>query len=521
MKLLLMSHARRLAIALFVIILLPWPASATTYVRMKDADLAGQSPLIVVGRIDSVEPAGTDRPATDYGVGIERVLKGQPGPGPTVVRVPGGMTADGRVYKVFGAPSFEQGDRVILFLFPRADGTYGIAQLMLGAFREVRQEGGSLAVRDLGDATEFTADGSRMTGRSEVLRDFDRFSDWLATAAEPDYEVGSAAEVSSRRTTGAFTFFNPAGRWFEFDTGVSVEWRAHVDGEDGMEAAGLGGGFAQFQAALQAWNNDTGSFMNLTYGGTTTSEDGLSDFGDDINAVLWNDESDEIGGSFSCSSGGACSPSAATLPRWRPALSTARPTNASGRRHRHPGRRGLLLRRGRGEGWRGGARARAGPLHRPHPLVRRDRPLQRGAKTAALMRAVAHGDGRGAQLGSDDRAAIAVLYGLARAGGDRSHPGATVPRAHRHRDLVRGGRRPDLRGQRREHRHQLERVQRVRADSAISQDVTLPSGNYRLDLRACGPFSTCSPVTSVTFAILLPPVVTSPTPAEVIFGAPR
>src|SRR5688500_14004053 len=87
-------------------------------------------------------------------------------------------------------------------------------------------------------------------------------------------------------------------RWFDFDGGGSVAWRAHQIGQQGL----AGGGFAEFQAALAAWNDDPGTNIDYSYAGTTTDTSGLVQY-DDLNAILFNDPNGELP-SFSCSAGG-------------------------------------------------------------------------------------------------------------------------------------------------------------------------------------------------------------------------
>ena len=137
------------------------PAGATSFVPMSDAALAEQAPLIVIGRITAIDQAPlTGRPATDYTVSLTRVLKGAAPADPLTVRVPGGVGPDGAFYRVWGAPRFLSGDRVMLFLDARRDGTFGVSQLLLGAFVEVTRGDRALALRDLSDAVVVTRAGA-------------------------------------------------------------------------------------------------------------------------------------------------------------------------------------------------------------------------------------------------------------------------------------------------------------------------------------------------------------------------
>src|SRR5688572_5724433 len=108
------------------------PAGATSYVMMADEDLADQAALIAVVRVDRVEPAhGAVAPATDYLVGVERAVKGVSAPS-LRIRVPGGTDARGVKRRVFGMPRFAPGERALVFLAPAGDGSYRVAQALLG-----------------------------------------------------------------------------------------------------------------------------------------------------------------------------------------------------------------------------------------------------------------------------------------------------------------------------------------------------------------------------------------------------
>lgn len=283
-------------------------ATATSYVMVDDPLLAAQAELIVDARVVAVESAPVSgRPATDYTIEVERVLDGA-APGTTlIVRVPGGVRPDGVGLKIYGAPHFVTGERALLFLLPRADGTFGILHLGLGAFHRVELGGAPpVAIRDLRDATEVELPGGATDPRRHLARDFDRFSTWLedraaGTVREPDYFVADAGSAL-QRLTDKFTLFEQQGlnlRWFEFDSGGDVAWFAHPDGEPGVP----GGGFAEFQQALSTWTREPTTPVRLTYNGTGSFSSGFSSF-DNRNTLLHDDPNDEMPGTFSCFGGG-------------------------------------------------------------------------------------------------------------------------------------------------------------------------------------------------------------------------
>src|SRR3990167_391030 len=88
-------------------------------------------------------------------------------------------------------------------------------------------------------------------------------------------------------------------RWFEFDTNKSVTFRAFQSGQAGVS----GGGFSQFQTALNAWNNEPQTPIRYSYGGTTSASAGFSSF-DGVNAILFGDLNQDIEGTYDCSGGG-------------------------------------------------------------------------------------------------------------------------------------------------------------------------------------------------------------------------
>ena len=232
------------------------PAMATSYVPVSDETLVEQATVVaVVGVLSGGTAAGSaagQAPATEYRVAVERVLKGNPAEAVLAVRVPGGPGGDGVGLKIWGAPSFVPGERALRFLSPRTDGSWKILHLMLGAFHEARANGGHLAVRDLSEARPVSLSGKSV---AEPVRDFDRFSDWIAARARrlapaADYAVTSAQPLPLPETSEKFSFLlalSTPARWYEFDTGGSIAWRAHADGQEGV----AGGGFTQFRPRLR------------------------------------------------------------------------------------------------------------------------------------------------------------------------------------------------------------------------------------------------------------------------------
>ncbi len=383
-------------------------AHATTYVPMSDAALVDTTPVVAVGRVVDAAggPAGT-LPATTYRVEVEQVLKGTVNASPVEVRVPGGSTADGHAWRVFGAPSFVAGERVLLFLEPRADGTYGIAQLMLGAFHDVERSGVSMALRDLSEARPVAPDGAVVEGGAEPVRDFTGFADWVrdraaGRARAVDYRLAESAAASPYgKVTAAFTHMTDGGqcgggslpiRWFVFDSGGSVAWSS-TGTPAGMGSSGL----TELGNALAAWTADPGSDVRLVYqsGGTGGK-------------IYFDDPNGEISGSFAGSG---------TLAIGGPYFSCS--AQSHGGTSYRPAQKGFIVTQDGAGSWFAGHGGKNGEEVFAHELGH-TLGFNHSTVSGALMRAYAYGDGRGAHLGADEIAGLAVLYGD---GGG----GATVP----------------------------------------------------------------------------------------------
>jgi len=398
---------------------------ATSYVMVHDGDLADRADAVALVRVAGVETAPVaGMPATDVLVEVERLVQGSVPGSSILVRVPGG--ARGNVgFKIWGAPEFRPGDRALLFLVAQSDGTYRILHLMLGAFREVPGNGRTIAVRDLSGASEAALPGR--PGDPSLWhqpRDLERFAAWIADRAagrrrEPDYFVASSGVQAD------FTFLTDEGlrvRWFEFDEGRSISWRSSSAGQPGLS----GGGHAELQHGIAAWNADGATNIDYAYAGQTSVTGGL-DQQDGTNSLLFEQSLPDVD-PFDCASGGVLAIGGPWTDQevrgtykgetFLRALEADVATNqnvacffqrssspnlAADELFTHELGHTLGLGHSCGDS-RSGA-------------------CDTAAKDEAVMRAFVHDDGRGARLGSDDRAGIATLY-LAGGGGGGGAPKA-------------------------------------------------------------------------------------------------
>jgi len=276
---------------------LPSTAEATTYAMMSDDALFAQAPLIVDARYIASEIISRNgRPYTEYTMAIESVLKGKFSDSTVTVRVVGGPDAYGSELWVPSAPRFGDDDRAILFLTPH-QGAYGILHLGLGAFHHSNLRGQEIAARDLVDATVLDGSGSK----DQPARDYQAFAQWLSDRAAgeirpADYELRTRERSLNRVVKNTLLKFEGKKiRWFAFDEGGSVTWQIRPVGSANTTDA--------FEEALAVWSNESGTNIDLRFGGTTTQRNGFTQ-SDGVNALIFNDPNDEMPGRFDCSAGG-------------------------------------------------------------------------------------------------------------------------------------------------------------------------------------------------------------------------
>jgi hypothetical protein len=384
------------------------PAQATTFVVPDNSQLLAASDVVVMGQVKAIRGLEEDDSLrTTVAVSVEQIVKGPDASEVTVVE-PGGLVGQ-RHRWVYGAPTFFVGERVLLFLHHNARHELETTFLGMGKFRVVRSARGSeFAVRNLTGAHALALRRGRLEGSSTVtthaLNDLLRSLRTLGAASTPA-ALGSAAPQAAQgsRWQANFTFAGPPPvRWFLPDEGEPIAYRVSTDGDSTL---GNDASVAAVDAALAAWSGSGCASVNLVDSGT--ADPVPFSMCDGRTEVTFNDPFGEIPEPVGCTGvlgvGGVCWDS--SVPETFNGATFDRVTEGD-----------VLINNGFGDCpfWNEANVAELLTHEVGHTLglghSSNDPNESDPTLRDATMYYAAHFDGRGAQLMSDDVAAICALY---------------------------------------------------------------------------------------------------------------
>ncbi|HET7435307.1 MAG TPA: M57 family metalloprotease [Thermoanaerobaculia bacterium] len=284
-----MRAARLLAAVLF----LATTANAAMLLVPTDRELAEQSRAIVVATAISSHGVATEHwIETQTTFRVDESIKGALAIGETFLLAEPGGIAGKTGLAIAGSPRFADGERVLLMLTPRSNGSWTSRVLGAGVFRFE----GDLLVRhelcgiDLGGATHV-----------EPRRNALRFLAYLRGDSTIDYierrrvasDSVSNAAVAPNAVTITSYLLQQGGRgirWASFPTPV-------VFRSNGAQTGIADGGLGAAKRALAAWTDDPSSNIIYQYGGTTSAKGGLL-HADGTHSMLFDDPNGEITGAF-------------------------------------------------------------------------------------------------------------------------------------------------------------------------------------------------------------------------------
>ncbi|MDE2976440.1 MAG: hypothetical protein OXU63_02840, partial [Acidobacteriota bacterium] len=423
-------------------------ASAIVYIMPTDESMVNRSPLIVFGEVRSAGPGERrGRPATNYVLDVEEVLKGAVGGATLIVQQPGGVDDDGVASWIMGLPMLAEGDRVLLFLRPEEEEVHRVVEYALGMFWEVDAVGRRLLLREpsLEGRAPPAGEPALEPEESRPPREAGSFRRWVADraaglerpadyfAAEPPNEpVALVSPYRVLRIPDGQEGCHAANvglplRWREFDRDENIGFIVHAGGQPGVP----GGGLRQVRDGMRVWNDDPRSRVGLTVL-RETSNLLRSSQRDGMLSIMYEDPHDEIEGRLGDDgeSGGT--------------LAVARALSAHCDSHRIPGsgeeavaltETGIVTQDGLGDHLRSGAVANpanyferiiahelghAIGIGHPCELAEADCDDSHPHRGALMYPTTAAADGSRARLRADDRAAVRYLY--PGSGGDTPQP---------------------------------------------------------------------------------------------------
>jgi len=239
---------------------------AMTYRPLSDENLVAASALVVIGQVEQVRSArlAGGRIVTQTDVRIDTTLKGRAS-GPRIrLTEPGGRVGD-VIVRIPGVPQFAPGERTLLFLRERRDGTLGTTALSLAKYT-IAAGASPVARRTTPDLDERRLDAFdariRTLASGQPIRPV---SDGFAgpSAVEVEGRVDGFTLLDNGGDCDPVAFSGcVGGRWYQARCGVPIVYS--MSGSDG----GVGPVVSRqaFEQALAAWSSAAGGFLDLVPG---------------------------------------------------------------------------------------------------------------------------------------------------------------------------------------------------------------------------------------------------------------
>ncbi|HLJ75741.1 MAG TPA: PKD domain-containing protein, partial [Thermoanaerobaculia bacterium] len=286
-------------------------ASATMIVLPTDEQLILKSPVIVTATVSQSNPVQIGNKIwTESTLTVDHTYKGGVS-GQIIVRELGGQIGD-NITKVFGAPEYTPGERVLAFLTPTPRGDFQTIDLFAGKFSEERTlAGGRVWLRDEARADVALVDRQfKPIASANVQREASGFEQFVSDRVAGRDGIKSYAienpllqrdfDKTSGRIQANFTLISEPTvyRWFAFDRGQSVPWYSY-----GTQPGYNGGGVSEVQTAMSSWTGYSAALIRYTYAGAGSGAPANSNTNNNINEIEFNDPNQEISGSWNPSGG--------------------------------------------------------------------------------------------------------------------------------------------------------------------------------------------------------------------------
>ena len=408
--------ALSLALPLFALFFLYTSARASIAIPLSDEDLAVTSRFIVKGTVRSVISAWDDTQTmiwTYVEVRSESVIKGDLTARTIVLKQAGGFDGQTGIH-VFGQPNFYAGQEVLLFLNTAPDGSLHVAHTFMGLYSVTadKSSGVRMVTRSYDvKGVDILArnDNEPVTDRASYNNFIRKVEETLNTQAARVEQIDSEranqpvltepAEYRRKKkeTRGIFpnfTFMGGGVRWMEADSGQAITFNVNPS-----SAPIAGGASAELGRAMAAWGN-SGAGIRLQMGGQTGS---CGIVADSLNTISFGDCLGQLDPPVGCS--GVVGQ---TSVRW---FNTPRIIN--GRSFNPLAEADVVFNDGIDCFLGNSANMAEVACHELGHAIG----LGHSADSSAMMFATAHGHGRDATLGNDDREGAQTIYPSSSGGG--------------------------------------------------------------------------------------------------------
>ncbi|MBI3650029.1 MAG: matrixin family metalloprotease [Acidobacteria bacterium] len=396
---------------------------ATTAILLTDEQLVTSSRVILTGEVQAVKAAFDANQGNIYTyvkIQVAGVLKGHLQNQQIVFKQLGGTVGDHSTV-IFGAPDYQIGDQVLLFLDTASDGTLRIAHLFQGKYdiaydasqdRHIVKrdlDGGTINLLGVTASPEITNQASLAKFNKRIrkllnshaleVQSYDeKYAPTPIVEIPPEYVDDPPGSINPQ-----YTFLGSGYRWTEPDSNQPVVYRVNPTG-----APTPGGGNTEINQALAAWTNVQTTALVLQNGGSTTSGGFKAD---GVTAISFNDPNNQITDPVGC----------AGILAIGGVSSAGGPSTVIGGKSFYKIYEGDVVFNNGFSCFLGkSANLAEVACHEiGHTLG-----FGHSTDTAAIMYASAHGNGRGATLGTDDVAVVTFLYPGSKSGGTPSAPSA-------------------------------------------------------------------------------------------------
>jgi len=291
------KHFRRITAVVFLLVPSAW---ATVFQPLNDRQLADRSEAVVVGTVRNATSRvrADGYVVTDYRLDVEETIKGTPATSIVVSEI-GGVSGE-RVTFVSDSATYTPGERVMVFLKKRRDGTYFTTSMAMGKFSFTRNAAGEPVVTR--DVSELRGDPARTAaGFTRFVREAasgQSASTGYTTSLTP---IGMSLHPAALSTPPASAYCLTAGgfpvRWEGGESGATVKF--YVTGS----LTGVPNASSNIGNGLAAWTNDPNAFIVLSGAGSAPAGSSPTPNPDDMLNIIYLGQTSTAG---VCDGGQAC-----------------------------------------------------------------------------------------------------------------------------------------------------------------------------------------------------------------------